>query len=100
MAILLANSTRAQVIRDHRKQPTPPDKTKTTPVTVYPEAVLLTDPKVVLYEHGGFGGQSKSYGAGDYRFFGAADFNDMGSSIRVPAGMVAVIYEHANEKGR
>jgi Beta/Gamma crystallin len=55
--------------------------------------------KVIIYEHNNFGGQSKSFEPGDYRFFSTADFNDLISSIKVPNGMVAVIYEHANEKG-
>ncbi len=97
IAILLANSIFAQVIRDHTKQPKTITNPKTTPVTVYPEATLMMDQKVVLYEHSNFSGQSKSFGIGDYRFYGPADFNDMASSIKVPNGLVAVIYENANE---
>ncbi len=54
---------------------------------------------VILYEHGNFSGQTKTFGVGTYRFTSSADFNDLASSIKVPAGFVAVIYEHANEAG-
>lgn len=55
--------------------------------------------QVIIYEHSNFSGTSKSFGVGTYRFTTPADFNDIVSSIKVPAGLVAVIYEHANEKG-
>ena len=48
--------------------------------------------QVVLFEHANYTGQSKSFGPGQYVL---NDFNDVTSSIRVPAGMVAYIYEHA-----
>lgn len=54
--------------------------------------VALNKQSVILYEHAGFGGQSKSYGTGQYVL---SDFNDVVSSVKVPAGMVAIIYEHA-----
>jgi hypothetical protein len=85
-------SAMAQVVRDHTvKDP------KTVPVTVTPVVTLLQPQTVVLYDQPNFAGQSKSFGVGDYRFTSPADFNDIASSIKVPAGMVAVIYEHANE---
>ena len=59
-------------------------------------AILMIAPEVVLFEQANFSGQSKSYKPGVYLL---SDFNDMTSSIRVPAGLIAIIYEHANEKG-
>lgn len=56
---------------------------------------VISKPQVVLYEHAGFTGQYKSFGAGQYSL---SDFNDMASSIKVPAGWVAVIYEHSSGK--
>lgn len=54
--------------------------------------LLVNSQSVVLYEHANYAGQAKTYGVGQYVL---NDFNDVASSIRVPAGMVAVIYEHA-----
>lgn len=52
---------------------------------------------VVLYDGIGFTGQSKMLKADSaYRL---SDFNDVTSSIRVPAGLVAVIYEHVDNGG-
>lgn len=48
--------------------------------------------KVELFEHANYTGQSRAYGVGQYIL---SDFNDMTSSIKVPAGMAAYIYEHA-----
>lgn len=48
--------------------------------------------QVVLFENSGFTGQSKALGPGQYSL---ADFNDLASSIKVPAGFVAIIYEHS-----
>lgn len=47
---------------------------------------------VILYEHANYSGTSKSYGVGTYSL---SDFNDVASSIRVPVGMVAYIFEHS-----
>ncbi len=96
--LLLLQGAMAQVIRDHRKDKSPAN-TKTTPVTTYPEATLLIAPQVVLYEQANFSGQTKSFGVGNYRFYGPADFNDLASSMKVPNGLIAVIYEEANETG-
>lgn len=51
---------------------------------------------VTLYEDASFGGRSKSVGVGDYRL---SDFEGIASSIRVPLGFVAILYEHADEGG-
>lgn len=48
---------------------------------------------VVLYENTNYTGQSKALTPGQYQL---SDFNDLASSIKVPAGMVAIIYEHGN----
>ncbi len=98
ISLLFLSSLPAQVIRDHRKVSPTTTKPKPVPVTTYPEATLM-EQKVVLFENAGFSGQSRSFGIGDYPLSGPADLNDRGSSFRVPSGWVAVIYEHANEKG-
>ena len=48
--------------------------------------------QVVLFENPNFSGATRSFGPGQYVL---NDFNDMASSVKVPAGMVAVLYEHA-----
>jgi hypothetical protein len=55
--------------------------------------------KVVLFEAPDFAGRSLSLDIGEHRFFSPEDFNDVASSIRVPAGLVAMLYEHADEGG-
>jgi hypothetical protein len=69
---------------------------KTFPGEVF---VFGTSSQVSLFENPGFGGRSVSLGIGQHRFFTADDFNDLASSIRVPAGLVAILYEHADEGG-
>ena len=54
---------------------------------------------VVIYDNANLGGTSKSFGVGQFRFFGPNDFNDIASSIKVPNGLAAVLYEHADEGG-
>jgi len=51
---------------------------------------------VTLYEDANFGGRSKSVSAGDYRL---SDFEGIASSIKVPQGFVAILYEHADQGG-
>src|SRR5215472_7054263 len=51
---------------------------------------------VTLFENAGFQGRSTTLGPGEHRL---SDFNDIASSIRVPAGMVAVVCEHADASG-
>lgn len=48
--------------------------------------------QVVLYEQANYSGATKALGPGKHIL---TDFNDRASSIKVPAGMVAVLYEHA-----
>ena len=54
---------------------------------------------VVLYESPDFGGRSRSFPIGNYRLLSAQDFNDTASSIKVPEGLVAIVYEHADDGG-
>lgn len=95
----MLQSVTAQVIRDNRKTPKTTTDQKTTPVIINEGNMTLFVPQVVIYEHANFSGQSKSFGEGNYRFYGNTDLNDMSSSIKVPNGLVAVIYEHANDAG-
>ncbi|HMU45331.1 MAG TPA: hypothetical protein PKC72_03135 [Chitinophagaceae bacterium] len=61
-------------------------------VKVMDRTRVIQKQQVVLYEHANYTGQSRSFGPGQYVL---TDFNDVTSSIKVPAGMVAYIYEHA-----
>jgi len=54
---------------------------------------------VTIYEDPQFAGRSKALDVGEYRFFTPADFNDVVSSIKVPAGLCAVLFEHADDGG-
>lgn len=98
-SLLLCIVSIAQVVRDHRKNPKPTEKPATQPVTTPAEPFIHYSQQVELYGEGKFAGQSKAFGVGKYRFTTTADFNDVASSIKVPAGFVAVIYEHVNESG-
>jgi hypothetical protein len=51
---------------------------------------------VTLFENIGFTGSSIALGPGEHRL---TDFNAIASSIQVPAGMVAMAYEHADGSG-
>ena len=54
---------------------------------------------VTIFEDVNFGGGSATLEVGGHRLFAAADMNDEVSSIKVPAGLVALVYEHADEAG-
>jgi len=54
---------------------------------------------VTIYEQPGFGGRSKSLGVGTYRLSATPDFNDVISSIRIPPGFAAILFEHADDGG-
>lgn len=54
---------------------------------------------VTIYEHANFGGRSRVLAIGQYRLFDTTDMNDMTSSIRVPTGLVALVFEHADTGG-
>jgi hypothetical protein len=56
----------------------------------------VNEQRVVLYENRNFGGREKSYGIGEVS---VVDFNDMASSIKVPPGLVVIVYEHAGPNG-
>lgn len=53
--------------------------------------------EVVLYENANFGGRQKSFGIDDHVI--PLDFNDVASSIKVPKGLVAIVFEHADAGG-
>src|SRR5690348_13805976 len=54
---------------------------------------------VTIYEDVNFGGRSEALEVGGHRLFSAADLNDEVSSIKVPAGLVAIVHEHADDAG-
>jgi hypothetical protein len=54
---------------------------------------------VTIYEDADFGGTGIFLDVGNYRLSGAGDLNDAVSSIQVPAGLVALVYEHADSSG-
>ena len=60
---------------------------------------VFTLQEVSLFDSVGFAGRSRALSLGQYRFWTPDDFNDVTSSIRVPQGLVAVLYEHADEGG-
>jgi hypothetical protein len=51
---------------------------------------------VTLFENAGFTGRSIALGPGEHRL---TDFKDIASSIQVPSGMVAWVFEHADASG-
>lgn len=51
---------------------------------------------VVLYEQPDFKGRSKTVGSGEQSL---TDFNRIASSVKVPTGLVAILYELADEGG-
>jgi hypothetical protein len=54
---------------------------------------------VTIYENANFGGTGIFLEVGEYRLFVASDMNDAISSIQVPAGLVAWVFEHADSGG-
>lgn len=52
----------------------------------------LNEQKIVLYDNSNFGGLQKSFGIGEYSL---DDFNEKASSIKVPPGLVVIVYEHS-----
>jgi len=60
---------------------------------------IVPDPSaqvIGIYENPNLGGRSQILGVGEYRL---CDFNDLASSIYVPTGLVAMLYEHADAGG-
>lgn len=51
---------------------------------------------VTVYEEGNFKGRSRTFGVGEYSL---TDFDDAVSSVKVPAGLVAMVYENAAGNG-
>ena len=94
--LFAANISFAQEVRDHR-----PVKNDGKPAQRQPKTTVTTSHEVLLYENSNYDGRfelvkPRTSGTGNYSL---ANFNDMVSSVQVPVGMVAVLYEHANEKG-
>src|SRR4051794_32454397 len=54
---------------------------------------------VTLYEDAGFAGRSVVLAVGQRRFFFPQDFKDVASSLQGSPGLVAIIYEHAEDLG-
>jgi hypothetical protein len=54
---------------------------------------------VIVFSMRNFKGEHRVLGLGEHRFFTFEDFNDVISSIKVPAGLVAMVYEHADDGG-
>jgi hypothetical protein len=90
--------------RDHRRPSggTPPSGgTSLTPKLAVVPGLTGTmappdRPSVVIYEHANFGGRSQTLGVGGYIL---SDFKEVASSIRVPAGLVALLFEHVDAGG-
>jgi hypothetical protein len=55
--------------------------------------------EVILFENPNFGGPSRSFGIGPHTLVTAEDFNDRASSIKVPADLVVIVYEHSAGPG-
>ena len=66
-----------------------------------PMATLWTVglPHITVYDQPNFSGRSRTFFIGEYRLFTPEDFSDAISSIQVPQGLVAILYEHADEGG-
>jgi hypothetical protein len=61
--------------------------------------MLTTTGNITVYDQPNFGGRSKTFPLGEHRLFTPEDFKDAISSIQVPQGLVAILYEHADEGG-
>lgn len=55
--------------------------------------------EVFIYRDSRYNGESKSVKIGSLRFFTKSDFNDDISSLKIPQGLLVLLYEHANDKG-
>lgn len=60
------------------------------------DSQISRSPRVSIHEDTNFGGRSKTLPPGDFKL---SDFNEIVSSIKVPDGFVAIIYEHADGGG-
>jgi hypothetical protein len=54
---------------------------------------------VTIFEDVNFQGRSITLDVGSHRLLAASDLNDEISSIRVPPGLVALVFEHADDAG-
>lgn len=68
----------------------------TRPTVVHTVLAVNT---ATLYQNANFSGQSKAFGIGSYLLHDSTDLIKMSSSITVPAGLVAIIYENADAGG-
>lgn len=85
IALIFLQSIYGQVKGDSRQ-----------PKTVNPKVKSQPAQEVILYENSNYSGRFQSLKVGQYPL---GDFNDLGSSITVPKGMVVVIYEHSQASG-
>lgn len=74
------------------------------PIRIPPRPIALQS--VVIYENANFTGRAKSLGVGEHRLFqqtvntrvgDPANFDNIVSSIKVPPGFVAILFEEAEE---
>ena len=64
-------------------------------------SAILVEPVITVYEHGSFQGRSQQFGVGTFDMDQLSGVgNDVISSIKVPYGLMAILYEHANFTGR
>lgn len=68
----------------------------TTLAALMLSAIYSHSQQVILFDNANFSGATKALSPGSYRLF---DYNDVTSSIKVPPGMVAIIYQHADDGG-
>ncbi|MBL7772485.1 MAG: hypothetical protein JNM95_06485 [Chitinophagaceae bacterium] len=54
---------------------------------------------IIVYENENFQGRSQSMALGNWRLIEPTSLNDAISSIKIPAGLVVIVYEHANDAG-
>jgi hypothetical protein len=60
---------------------------------------VIFDKQVTIYEHGNYGGRSQTLGVGSWDMGQLTLGNDTLSSLQVPAGMRATLYQDANFRG-
>ena len=61
---------------------------------------IVIEPVVTIYQHYNYGGKKQHLGVGQHNMNTLTLGNDQMSSLKVPYGMVAYLYQHANYKGR
>lgn len=65
-----------------------------------PEPERDSEEFVTIFEHASYKGKSQKLQAGEYDINDLAIGNDQLSSLKVPEGMFAVLYEHGNYEGK